>query len=653
MPEQPGVYIMRNQPGKVIYVGKAKNLKNRVRQYFQSLSGQSQKVRVMVSQIYSFEYIITNTEMEALILECNLIKRYKPKYNILLKDDKTYPYIKITTNEEFPRAFMTRKVIKDGAKYFGPYTNVSSVRDTLDFLHKTFLIKKCNNQNFSSKRRPCLNYHIKICLAPCQGWISKEEYQEIIKDVCNFLSGKEGELLKKLQDEMLMASQNMEFEKAAFLRDKIISIKNMFQEQKVVSTSLDDEDVIAYAIKGNTACIQVFFIRGGKLIGRENFIFNNLEDSIPDISDNIPDNIDSNIGVKDNNRDVMDINDINKQINEGVDEIDSFEHEDLVTSYIKQFYNLAEYIPTNILLPIDIEEKDLLSQWLGEKKGSKVYIKVPKRGEKLKLIRMVSKNAEIFLNNYTQSVKEKIDKDELDALNEISEQKVQGIEKLIELTGIKEYPHRIEAYDISNTGSTDITGSLVVFKDGQPLPAQYRKYKIKTIEGPDDYAAMQEVVFRRFRKDTKANYAQNPDLILVDGGLGHVNAINEVLMHYNLKIPVYGMVKDDRHRTRGLVSVTEEISLQEHQSLLMFITKIQDEAHRFALQYNRKVRDKRYKKSILDEIPGVGEKRKKELLRHFKSIDKIRLAKVAELEQVEGINKSIAQNIYKFFNKGK
>lgn len=707
MPEQPGVYIMKNQHSEIIYVGKAVNLKNRVRQYFQSLSGQSRKVSVMVSQIKSFEYIITGTEKEAFILECNLIKKYKPKYNILLKDDKTYPYIKVTVNEEYPRVFMTRKVVKDGARYFGPYTSSNEVRETINFINKTFLIRNCKKQFRGKKDRPCLNYHIDKCMAPCQGWITSEQYKEVIKDVCNFLSGKEKELLENLENEMLTASQNMNFEKAAELRDKINSIKNMFEEQKVVSTTeLDDEDAIAYAIRDGTACMQIFFIREGKLVGRKSFMIDNMEENIED-------------------------------------------EKEMIVSFIQQFYDSIDNdnVPKYILLPIDIgEEESAIKEWLEDKKGAKVYIRVPKKGDKLKLIKMIAQNAETYLENYSKSEKVK------------KRQNSYAIEQLMKLTGIKVYPHRIEAYDISNTAGTDIAGSMVVFIDGEPVPSQYRRYKIKSLSQPDDYAAMQEMLFRRFRKDlnkasdnitsgvsngipsaipsdsssdspndiangiandipsgifngisnnipdnipgripnnissnipdrvpnkisnntspntsnsTSNNIAnivsdsvsksatnsiansigEYPDIILIDGGLGHVNAALEVVRHYNLDIPVYGMVKDDKHRTRGLVSSEEEFDLWSNQVLLSFITKIQDEAHRFALEYNKKLRNKRYSKSVLDEIEGVGSARKKALIKHFKSIDKIKSAQVEELMQVKGISKAVALNIYEFFNK--
>lgn len=605
MPEQPGVYIMKNQYNEIIYVGKAVNLKNRVKQYFQSQSSHSRKVRAMVSQIKTFEYIITGTEKEALILECNLIKRYKPKYNILLKDDKTYPYIKVTINEEYPSILMTRKIEKDGARYFGPYTSSNEVRETVNFLIKTFLIRNCHGKFRGKKGRPCLNYYINKCMAPCQGRVTKEQYMEAIKEVCDFLSGKEKELLEKLEKEMFEASQNMDFEKAAELRDKISSIKSMFQEQKVVSTTeTDDEDAIAYALKDGTACVQIFFIREGKLIGRKYFIIDNIEENADD-------------------------------------------EKEMIVSFVQQFYDSTDNIPKYILLPIDIgEEESSIKEWLEEKKGSKVYIKVPKKGEKLKLIKMVAQNAETYLDNYLKTDKVK------------KQQNINAIDQLMELIGIEKYPQRIEAYDISNTGGTDITGAMVVFIDGEPASSKYRRFRIKSLSQPDDYAAMQEMLFRRFKQVQATNDKHNipdvpeyPDLILIDGGLGHVNAAMEVMRHYNLDIPMFGMVKDDKHRTRGLVSLENEFDLQNNQTLLSFITKIQDEAHRFALEYNKKLRSIRYSKSVLDEIEGVGSVRKKELIKHFKSIEKIKSAGIEELIKVKGINRSVAEKIYEFFNK--
>jgi excinuclease ABC subunit C len=591
LPEKPGVYIMKDENGVIIYIGKAINLKNRVRQYFQSLAGQTPKVHVMVSQIKDFEYIITNSEVEALILECNLIKKHKPKFNILLKDDKNYPYIKITLNEDYPRILMTRKIEKDGAKYFGPYTSVSDVRQTINFLKKIFSVKSCNKRlpKDIGKGRPCLNYHINQCMAPCQGLITKEEYYIIIKDICDFLSGRRDELIDKLEKEMIDASQNMDYEKAALLRDKISSLNNMFEEQKVVSTSLEDQDVVAIARKDKYASIQIFFIRNGKLIGRKSYIFENIED----------------------------------------------DDRELMSSFIKQFYNSSEFIPGEILLQNEIDDKNTIENWLGKKRNARVYIKVPKKGEKLKLIKMVSQNAMIYLENYLKTEgKEK-------------QFYINILRSFAEFMEIDNIPFRIEAYDISNTGVTEITGSMVVFENGLPLPKDYRRFRIKSLDKQDDYAAMQEVVFRRFRKGEE--FLTYPDLILVDGGLGHVNAVLEVLTQYRVNIPVFGMVKDEKHRTRGLVSPLREYDLSVNRSVLMLVTSIQDEAHRFALKYNRKLREKRYRESVLDQIPGIGTERKKNLIKYFGSVNRVKEAEINELIEVEGISRKTAENIYNFF----
>ncbi len=591
LPEKPGVYIMKDENGVIIYIGKAINLKNRVRQYCQSLAGQTPKVHVMVSQIKDFEYIITNSEVEALILECNLIKKHKPKFNILLKDDKNYPYIKITLNEDYPRILMTRKIEKDGAKYFGPYTSVSDVRQTINFLKKIFSVKSCNKRlpKDIGKGRPCLNYHINQCMAPCQGLITKEEYYIIIKDICDFLSGRRDELIDKLEKEMIDASQNMDYEKAALLRDKISSLNNMFEEQKVVSTSLEDQDVVAIARKDKYASIQIFFIRNGKLIGRKSYIFENIED----------------------------------------------DDRELMSSFIKQFYNSSEFIPGEILLQNEIDDKNTIENWLGKKRNARVYIKVPKKGEKLKLIKMVSQNAMIYLENYLKTEgKEK-------------QFYINILRSFAEFMEIDNIPFRIEAYDISNTGVTEITGSMVVFENGLPLPKDYRRFRIKSLDKQDDYAAMQEVVFRRFRKGEE--FLTYPDLILVDGGLGHVNAVLEVLTQYRVNIPVFGMVKDEKHRTRGLVSPLREYDLSVNRSVLMLVTSIQDEAHRFALKYNRKLREKRYRESVLDQIPGIGTERKKNLIKYFGSVNRVKEAEINELIEVEGISRKTAENIYNFF----
>jgi len=606
LPEKPGVYIMKDVNGEIIYVGKAVVLKNRVRQYFQSLSNQTPKVQAMVRRIKEFEYIVTDTELEALILECNLIKKYRPKFNIMLKDDKNYPYIKVTMNEEYPRILMTRKVEKDGAKYFGPYTSAFAVKNTIDLIKKLFPIKSCNKvfTKDGKKQRPCLNYHIYQCLGPCQGDVNKQEYRALMDDICSFLGGKQDEIIKRLEDEMLKASENMEFEKAASLRDKISSLRHIAQKQKVVSNVMSDQDVIAFSKDPTDYCVQVFFIRGGKLIGREHFIF----EGVGDVSDS-----------------------------------------ELMTSFIKQFYTSAAYVPSEIVLQEDIDEADIIERWLSSKREAKVHIKVPRKGEKLKLVEMVSQNALIALNQFKENIK---NQDKLAR---------EGMERLKEVLELEELPNRIEAYDISNTGSTEMVASMVVFENGHPDKKEYRRFKIKSLESQNDYARMQEVIFRRFnraRKEKEENttdvkFSRLPNLILVDGGLGHVNSVVNVLEEMNISIPVAGMVKDDRHRTRGLVTRDMEYDLSKDMNLLRFITSIQDEAHRFAVEYNRKLVQKRYKGSELDSIEGIGPKRKKALINHFGSLKNIKQASIKDLEAVEGISPGLAIKIYEYFNGGR
>jgi len=598
LPDKPGVYIMKDENGEIIYIGKAVVLKNRVRQYFQSQSNQSPKVKAMVARIKEFEYIVTDSELEALILECNLIKKHRPKFNILLKDDKSYPYIKVTMNEEYPRILMTRKMQKDGAKYFGPYSNVSAVRETIDLLKKLFPVKTCNKvlPRDIGKDRPCLNYYIYQCLGPCQGGVDKEEYRGLMKDICNFLGGRQDDIIKRLEAQMMIEAEKLQFEKAARLRDKINSLRHIAEKQKVLSTTLEDQDVIAFAKSPTDACIQVFFIRGGKLIGREHFIL------------------------------------------EGTAEV---EDKELMLSFIKQFYGAAAYIPGEIILQEDIDEINLIERWLSDKKAARVHIKVPRKGEKLKLIEMVSQNALIALNQF----KEKI-KDEEETVKE-------GLEGLAQILNMESVPSRIEAYDISNTGTTEMVASMVVFEQGLPARKEYRRFKIKSTEGQNDYASMQEVIFRRFKHAEKENddkFSKMPDLILLDGGRGHLNAVLEVLNDINVNVCAAGMVKDGKHRTRGLVTIQGEIDLSGRLPVLRLITAIQDEAHRFALEYNKKLRSKRYSGSTLDEIEGIGAKRKKALIKHFGSISKIREADVDELSKVEGISRSLAEKIYEYFH---
>ncbi|MDP4093887.1 MAG: excinuclease ABC subunit UvrC [Bacillota bacterium] len=604
LPDKPGVYIMKDENADIIYVGKAVVLKNRVRQYFQMSSNHTEKVRAMVSRIKEFEYIVTNSELEALILECNLIKKYKPKYNILLKDDKNYPYIKVTLNEEYPRILMTRRVEKDGAKYFGPYSNYTAVKETIEHIKKTFPLKTCNKvlPRDIGKERPCLNYHIFQCMAPCQGDINKEVYRSVMKDICLFLGGHQEEVISKLEQQMKTAAENMEFEKAASIRNKINNLKHIAEKQKVLSADMEDQDVISL-VKGKTdACIQIFFIRGGKLIGREHFIF--------------------------------------------AGEVDTPNNE-LEASFVKQFYGSADFIPEEIIMQDEIEDSDVVENWLSEKRSKRVHIRVPKKGEKRKLVEMVSENAMISLRQFEDN-----------ALVEGAVTR-EGLSGFASVLGLENEPERIEAYDISNTGSSEIVASMVVFEDGKPAKKEYRKFKIKTIDLQDDYASMREVISRRFRHaqkeeaaqpgSDKAKFSKLPDIILLDGGIGHVNAVRPVIEELNIKIPLFGMVKDENHRTRGLVSDNKEITLSNNLPVLRFVTSIQDEAHRFAIEYNRKLREKRYTRSVLDDIEGIGPKKKKALLKHFGSVNRIKAAGVDDLEAVEGINKPLAEKICEFF----
>ncbi|MCX7842044.1 MAG: excinuclease ABC subunit UvrC [Clostridia bacterium] len=603
LPDKPGVYIMKDEYGNVIYVGKAVALKKRVKQYFQPSLNHTAKVKAMVPRIKEFEYIVTDSELEALILECNLIKKHKPKFNILLKDDKSYPYIKVTMNEDYPRIIMTRRIDKDGAKYFGPYSNVVAVRDTIDLIKKIFPIKTCNKvlPRDIGKDRPCLNFYMHQCLGPCKGDVNKEEYRVLMRDICSFLGGKQEDVVKRLEAQMNAAAEKLEFEKAASIRDKISSLKHIAEKQKVLSTTAQDQDIIAFAKDHTDSCIQVFFIRGGKLIGREHFI---LED-VADTSDG-----------------------------------------ELMSSFVKQFYSSAAFVPGEIVLQEDIDEIEIIEKWLSDKKASRVHIKVPRRGEKLHLVDMVAKNALIALTQF----KNKIKSDE-DMVKE-------GMKVLEDMGRLEAAPQRIEAFDISNTGSTEIVASMVVFEKGRPQNREYRRFKIKSVSCANDYAGMQEVIFRRFKHAQKENSQQNeiekkfsklPDIVLVDGGLGHVKAAVQAMKEAGVYIPVLGMVKDDKHKTRGLVSLDESIDLRDKLNALRFITSIQDEAHRFAVEYNKKLRLKRYSGSVLDEIEGIGPKRKKALIRHFGSLAKIKSAGIDELMEAEGISRPLAEKIYEHF----
>ncbi|KPU26963.1 excinuclease ABC subunit C [Caloranaerobacter sp. TR13] len=610
LPDKPGVYLMKNENGQIIYVGKAVNLKKRVRQYFQASSSKTPKVKAMVKSIAEFEYIITDNELEALILECNLIKKHKPKYNILLRDDKQYPYIKVTTNEKFPRVIKVRKIEKDKAKYFGPYTSTSAVNDTLEIIRNIYPLRSCrkNLDNIKKKERPCLNYFIGRCLGPCQGNVNEKEYKEMIEEVLLFLGGKEDKLIRLIEEKMKNAAKQLDFENAAKYRDQLNSIKHILEKQKIVSPTLIDQDIIGMARGIEDVCIQIFFIRGGKLVGREHFILTDTSEMV---------------------------------------------RGEVLSSFVKQFYMNSSFVPKEILIEEEIQDKELISRWLSQKKGSKVQIKVPVRGEKNLLMEMVRKNAMETLENHSERIKRKIQLDRA-ALDELA--------NLLELERI---PKRIEAFDISNIQGVESVGSMVVFQEGQPRKSDYRRFKIKSVSGPNDYGSMEEIIYRRFErginerefiKDNKVDlggFSIFPDLIMVDGGKGQVNAAKKAIQQFNLNIPVCGLVKDDFHRTRGIIYENKEMNIPKDSNCFKLITRIQDEAHRFAISYHRSLRNKKFFKSQLDSIKGIGEKRKKALLKSFGSIEKIKNASIEELKSVGGMNIKVAEAVYNYFRKFK
>ena len=608
LPDKPGVYLMKNSLGEVIYVGKAKILKNRVKSYFQNSKNHSEKVRVMVRNIAEFEYIVTDSEMEALILECNLIKKYSPKYNILLKDDKFYPFIKITTKDDFPRVFVTRNFAKDGSKYFGPYTNGAAVYETINLIYKIFPLRTCKLaiKEKGEPVRPCLNYHIKKCFGPCGGYIGKEEYGKMITDIIDILSGKDTYVTKMLKQEMETAAENLEFEKAASLRDKILAIEAIVEKQKIFKTMEGDEDFINIDQDEKDSCIQVFFSRDGKILGREHFLFENTA-------------------------------------NESIAEI--------LEEFIASFYGGTAKVPKTIYVP-EINEVELMEEYLTIKRGSKVWIKVPQKGQKKDMLEMVKNNARITLEKF----KDKYLKDK--EMNRIS---LQELQHLLELD---EWPSRIEAYDISNIQGVDSVGTMVVVEEGRAKNSDYRRFKIKTVKGANDYDSMREILTRRFNhglEEVKAIQERNlklsagkfsnfPDLIMMDGGKGQVNIALEVLESLNINIPVCGLVKDDKHQTRGIVYNNKELLINRSSNLMQLIRRIQDEVHRFAITYHRSLRDKRTLHSILDDIPNVGEKRRRALLMKFGSVDNIKKATIEELLEVPSIDKKSAESIYIYFN---
>ena len=602
LPEKPGVYIMHDANDAIIYVGKAIKLRNRVRQYFRPSHNEGIKKDHMVQQIARFEYIVTDSELEALILECNLIKEHRPKYNTMLRDDKTYPYIRVTLGEEYPRVLFCRQMKKDKSRYFGPYTSAGAVKDTIDLLHKLYQVRTCNRKlpRDIGKERPCLNYHIKQCEAPCQGYISQEEYRKSIDEVIRFLNGNFDIILKDLEDKMMAASEALEFEKAIEYRELLNSVKKVAQKQKITDSSGEDRDVMAVACQDEDAVVQVFFIRGGRLIGRDHFYLRISEED---------------------------------------------KKSEILNSFIKQYYAGTPFLPGELMLPEEIEEQELLESWLSAKKGQKVTIRVPKKGTKEKLVELAEENARMVLSKDKERLKREEGRT-IGAVKEITS--LLGLEQII----------RMEAYDISNTNGFESVGSMVVYEKGKPKRNDYRKFKIKSVKGPDDYASMREVLTRRFTHGLKereenaeaGKFTTFPDLILMDGGRGQVNIALQVLDELKLNIPVCGMVKDDNHRTRGLYYNNVEIPIDRNSEAFKLITRIQDEAHRFAIEFHRQLRGKGQVHSVLDDIEGIGPARRKALMRHYLSLDAIRSATVEELAQLPSMNEKAAESVYQFFH---
>jgi len=610
LPAKPGVYLMHDKSDAIIYVGKAISLKNRVRQYFQAGRRVSPKIERMISQIDHFEYIITDSEVEALVLENNLIKEHEPKYNTMLKDDKTYPYIKATVYEDFPRLIYSRQTKKDKCKYFGPFTNVTAARDTLEFAHKIYRIRTCRRvlPRDIGKERPCLNYHIGKCNAPCQGYISKEEYNKNFNKALKLIEGDYKQVIEYLEEKMYEASEKMEYEQAAVCRDLIESVKKMSVKQKINDFGGMDRDVVALARTNEEAVVQVFFIREGKLIGRDHF------------------HLKGSYGEKEN---------------------------DMLQAFIKQFYAGTPFIPREVMVEYEVTESELIEKWLSEKRGGKVSIIVPKKGQKERLVELAHKNAAMVLTKDMEKIKRE-------------EERTTGAMKQISGWLGLEDVSRVESYDISNISGFLSVGSMVVFDDGKPKKSEYRKFRIKTVEGPNDYASMYEVLKRRFSHGLMeieqlneknfstefGSFTKFPDLIMMDGGVGQVHIAMQVLSELDIDIPVCGMVKDDNHRTRGLFFDEHEIPIDTNSEGFRLMTRIQDEVHRFAIEYHRSLRSKEQVKSILDDIPGIGEKRRKALMKHFASIEAIKNAAIDELAQAESMNEKAAASVYKFFHQG-
>ncbi len=607
LPGKPGVYIMHDEKDAIIYVGKAISLKNRVRQYFQTSRNKGPKIEQMVTRIARFEYIVTDSELEALVLECNLIKEHRPKYNTMLKDDKTYPFIKVTVSEEYPRVLFSRTMKKDKNKYYGPYTSSGAVKDTIDLLHKIYKIRTCNRNlpKDMGNSRPCLNYHIKQCDAPCQGWISKEDYRKSVEEAMNFLNGNYEGVMKLLEERMTQAAERMDFEAAIEQRELLKSVQQVAQKQKITNSDGEDKDIAAVVSKEEDAVVQMFFIRNGRLIGRDHFYLR-----------------------------------VAPHDSKGV----------ILSSFLKQFYAGTPFIPREVMLPEEIEDHEIIEEWLSKKRGQRVHIRVPKKGTKEKLVELATKNAEIVLNQDKDRIKREEGRT-IGAMKEIAG--LLGLEDIL----------RVEAFDISNISGFESVGSMIVYERGKPKRSDYRKFKIKSVKGPDDYASMEEVLTRRFEHGLEeqkeleekelteqfGKFSIFPDLIMMDGGKGQVNVALRVMEKLGLQIPICGMVKDDNHRTRGLYFNNEEIPIEKSSEGFRLITRIQDEAHRFAIEYHRSLRSKEQVHSILDDIKGIGPARRKSLMQTFKSLEAIREASVEELMNAPSMNEASARKVYEFF----
>jgi excinuclease ABC subunit C len=611
LPDKPGVYIMKDLSGEVIYVGKAKILKHRVRQYFQSTRSHSDKVRAMVQHISEFEYIVTDSEIEALILECNLIKKYRPRYNILLMDDKHYPFIKITVNEEFPRIFVSRILTKDGAKYFGPFTDVSAVYETIELIKKIFPIRNCKRavRESGEKTRPCLNYHIGLCKAPCGGLIGKNEYMKIVSDLIDLLTGKDKKIIRELHKQMEEASEKLEFERAAVFRDKIAAVNKITEKQKIITGKFENEDYVGIFSDEKDTSAQVFFLRDGKITGREHFIIENTSGTDP---------------------------------------------EEIITNFVKEFYGGTAFIP-KVINVRGIEDRELLEQWLSMRRGSKVSINLPVRGDKKETLNLVEKNAKMTLEHF-----------KLKLISDKESHKT-ALNELTSLLNLDYVPERIESFDISNIQGVDSVGTMVVFEGGRAKNSDYRRFKIKSVKGANDYDSMREILTRRFKrgieetnaiKENKISFTAGkfsifPDLIFMDGGKGQINVALEVLKGLDIDIPVCGMVKDDKHKTRGIIYNNNELKVKPNSEVMKLVTRIQDETHRFAITYHRSLRNKRILHSVLEDIPYVGETRRKELLKKFESIESIKNASYKELLSTPSIDARAAESIQQYFTNNK